>query len=228
MLVTTGWPQGLKPEQRIFMIGWFLQNTPEVVQWMTNRGLLDASADHTSLPSQFWFNVLQQDPVTVPQGEWFSAMTMLNFKAWDLRGAFLKKWGGPKWNSIVQRADHTYFGETRPCFSLCPPVAKKARGSPSCGVGLFECSPRYLQPRALVLWRTLTVMAPEAGRDFKPDHTAWARVYYEEVAGRFTGRLELTHELHNVLQSLRPHLTHVRRRCGRKSGMRSFGALSGN
>ena len=29
MLVTTGWPQGLKPEQRIFMIGWFLQNTPE-------------------------------------------------------------------------------------------------------------------------------------------------------------------------------------------------------
>ena len=52
-----------------------------------------------------------------------------------------------------------------------------------------------------MLWRTLTVMAPEAGRDFKPDHTAWARVYYEEVAGRFTGRLELTHELHNVLQS---------------------------
>ncbi|CAE7871173.1 proS, partial [Symbiodinium necroappetens] len=41
----------LKPEQRIFMIGWLLQNTPEVVQWLTNRG------------------------------EWFSAMTMLNFKA---------------------------------------------------------------------------------------------------------------------------------------------------
>ena len=204
MLVTTGWPQGMKPDQRVFMLGWFLQNTPEVVQWLVNRGLLDASADHTALPAQFWFNVLQQDPVTVPQGgqgEWFSAMTLLNFKAWELRGAFLRKWGGPNGTPL-------YSGPTTPIsgkhvrIAPCAPQWQRKLESPLRVVlACLNSHPDTSSQRALVLWRTVTLMAPEAGRDFKPDHTAWARVFYEEVSGRFMGRLEITHELHAILQS---------------------------
>ena len=78
MLITTG---GLRPEAQTYMLGWMLAQVPEVVTYLTNRGLLSSPLDHTAqeaLPSAFWYNALQADPVTVPQGEMWSSMTMLN------------------------------------------------------------------------------------------------------------------------------------------------------
>ncbi|CAE7946897.1 unnamed protein product, partial [Symbiodinium sp. KB8] len=75
MLITTG---GLRPEAQTYMLGWMLAQVPEVVTYLTNRGLLSSPLDHTAqeaLPSAFWYNALQADPVTVPQGEMWSSMT---------------------------------------------------------------------------------------------------------------------------------------------------------
>ena len=33
-LVTTGWPNGLTPQQREYMLGWMLGNTPEIVTYL--------------------------------------------------------------------------------------------------------------------------------------------------------------------------------------------------
>ena len=92
MLVTIGWPTGLGPEDRRYMLGWMLSQVPEVVTYLKNRGLL-AMEDHTALQLQpsFWFNSLSVDPTTVPHGQWWSAMTMLTFKSWDIRSAFLRR-----------------------------------------------------------------------------------------------------------------------------------------
>ena len=94
MLVTTGWPTGLGPEECQFMLGWMLSQVPEIVTYLKNRGLL-AMEDHAALQLQpsFWFNSLSVDPTTVPQGQWWSAMTMLTFKSWDIRSAFLRRYG---------------------------------------------------------------------------------------------------------------------------------------
>ncbi|OLQ11838.1 hypothetical protein AK812_SmicGene4320 [Symbiodinium microadriaticum] len=80
-LVTTGWPNGLTPQQREYMLGWMLGNTPEVVTYLQARGLLAQDYDHTALSpngfASFWFNVLSTEPVTVPQkGGFFSGMTL--------------------------------------------------------------------------------------------------------------------------------------------------------
>ena len=52
-----------------------------------------------------------------------------------------------------------------------------------------------------ILWKSLTVMKPSQERDFIPDHTAWARLFYEEKEGVFRGRLEVAQELANLLLS---------------------------
>ena len=83
-LVTTGWPNGLTPQQREYMLGWMLGNTPEIVTYLQARGLLAQNYDHTALSpngyASFWFNVLSTDPVTVPQkAGFFSGMTLLSF-----------------------------------------------------------------------------------------------------------------------------------------------------
>ena len=81
-LVTTGWPNGLTPQQREYMLGWMLGNTPEVVTYLQARGLLAQDYDHTALSpngfASFWFNVLSTEPVTVPQQGGF-----VTFKSWD-------------------------------------------------------------------------------------------------------------------------------------------------
>ena len=70
-LVTTGWPNGLTPQQREYMLGWMLGNTPEIVTYLQARGLLAQNYDHTALSpngyASFWFNVLSTDPVTCPR-----------------------------------------------------------------------------------------------------------------------------------------------------------------
>ena len=63
--------------------------------------------------------------------------------------------------------------------------------------------PEHQDSSLVILWKTLTLMAPmsKAERQFKPDATAWARLYYHEVNGEFRARLEMTQELFSVLQT---------------------------
>ena len=42
-LITTGWPAGVRPEQRLYLIGWMLQQIPAVTTFLQVRGLL---SDH--------------------------------------------------------------------------------------------------------------------------------------------------------------------------------------
>eukprot|EP00439_Symbiodinium_sp_Y106_P041121 s5971_g5.t1 len=60
MVVTTGWPPMMTPDQRVYMLGWMLSQFPEVVNWMRNRGHLAADQDHTAVEVQgCWFGALQ-------------------------------------------------------------------------------------------------------------------------------------------------------------------------
>jgi len=55
--------------------------------------------------------------------------------------------------------------------------------------------------KLVILWKSLTLMSPSDERDFSADHTAYARLFYEESSGSFVGRLEITEELGNILAS---------------------------
>ena len=92
-LLTNGWPQGMTPLQREYQIGWMLQQTPKVAAFVHDRGLV---TDHNAHEVKRYMNALTTEPTTVPAGnEFYSSMTLLTFKAFELRSDFLEKYGGP-------------------------------------------------------------------------------------------------------------------------------------
>ena len=200
MLVTTGWPNELGPEKRVYMLGWMLSNTPEVVKHLQNMGLLANPCDHTALKPQFWFNILAQDPVTVPQSAGrYSGMTLLTFKAWEMRSAFLKQFGG-------QSGTPLYIDEATPQpnrhvrVSPCTPQWQRKLEMPlRVLIQALNNHPETTGKRLVILWKTLTIMAPTEDRDFSPDHTAWARLFYEQSGGSFKARLEVSREFASIL-----------------------------
>lgn len=200
MIVTTGWPNGLKPEQREYMLGWMISNTPDIVRYVKNRGLLSQDADPSTTPPQFWWSVLQTDPTTVPQGEFWSGMTMLNFRAWEVRSAFLKQYGGPSGVPLYSNATTPVAGKHVRVSPCTPQWQRKMETPLRVLIACINSSGDYEGQRLIILWKTLTLMAPTESKDFVPDHTAWARLFYEERDGSFVGRLEVVPDMMRILQ----------------------------
>ena len=130
MLVTTGWPTGMTPSGRHYMLGWMISQLPEAATFLVNRRYLDANFDHTALPAEVWFNVLSVEPTTIPQGkDFYSPMTMLTFKAWDLRSAFLTRYGGTSGTPLYSDANTPQAGR-HIRVSPCAPQWQRKLESP--------------------------------------------------------------------------------------------------
>ena len=203
-LVTTGWPNGLTPQQREYMLGWMLGNTPEIVTYLQARGLLAQNYDHTALSpngyASFWFNVLSTEPVTVPQkGGFFSGMTLVTFKSWDLRSAFLRRYGGAAGMPLYIDQNTPQPNRHIRVSPFTPQWQRKLEAPLRVHIAACNAHPETQGKRLIILWKTLTLMQPTEDRDFKPDHTAWARLFYEERDRTFRGRLEVVQEFAALL-----------------------------
>ena len=203
-LVTTGWPNGLTPQQREYMLGWMLGNTPEIVTYLQARGLLAQNYDHTALSpngyASFWFNVLSTDPVTVPQkAGFFSGMTLLSFKSWDLRSAFLRRYGGTSGMPLYIDQNTPQPNRHVRVSPFTPQWQRKLETPLRVLIAACNAHPETQGKRLIILWKTLTLMMPTDERDFQPDHTAWARLFYEEKGRTFKGRLEVVQEFAAIL-----------------------------
>ena len=198
-LVTSGWPNGLSPAQREYMLSWMLQQAPKIRTFLEARGHL---TDHNAQETHRWFNVFAVEPVTVPQGDGFwSAMTMLHFKSFDLRSAFLEKFGGSGGTPIYSD-DHTAIPNKHVRVSPSSPQWQRKLEAPLRVIlACLNEHEEYHGKTFTILWKTLTIMAPTEGRSYAPDAQAWARLHYFEDGGSFKGRLEITPPLMEVLQS---------------------------
>ena len=199
-LLTTGWPQGMTPIQREYLIGWMLQQTPKVAAFVHARGLV---TDHNAHEVHRYLNALSVEPVTVPAGkEFYSSMTLLTFKAFDLRAAVLEKYGGG--TGIPVYSDERtlvkgYHVRVAPC---APQWQRKLESPLRVLLACINASPDHNSTsRITVLWKTLTLMEPVQGTDFKSDIIAWARLFYFEENGEFKGRLEVCKDLEKILMA---------------------------
>ena len=91
-VLLTGWDPTLEPENRLYMVDWMLRQVGANRVFMTQRG--QSAEDDDQSPYKF-LQILQADPSTPPAGtgRW-STITALNFKAWDLRKAFVDAFAG--------------------------------------------------------------------------------------------------------------------------------------
>ena len=196
-VLLSGFPTGVAPNQRGYMIGWMLKQVEGIRNFCKDRGYVTAE---TEKELGRYFNALTADPVTIPQGDAWSPMTMVTFKAWAERQAFMERYAG-------QGGTPFYMNETTPranvhiTASPCSPQWQRKLESPlrvvlSCVNNHpdFSTAPANI----FVPWKTLTIMQPSARREFQEDAIAWARLFYSRESGEFRGRLELRPDLMKI------------------------------
>ena len=135
--------------------------------------------DHTALQLQpsFWFNSLSVDPTTVPQGQWWSAMTMLTFKSWDIRSAFLRRYGGTSGTPLYTSETTAQAGRHIRVSPCAPQWQRKLEAPLRVLIACCNSHPDTESKRLIILWKSLTLMAPTDNPDFDADHTAWGRIF---------------------------------------------------
>ncbi|CAE7444700.1 unnamed protein product [Symbiodinium sp. KB8] len=185
--------------------------------FLRNRGVIRAGDDRTAMEPEIWFQVLQVDPTTVPQSHgFFSAMTMLTFKAWDLRSAFLSRFGGQSGTPLYVDATTLRAGKHIRVSPCAPQWQRKLEAPLRVVIAVISPHEDFRGQRLIILWKS---------PDFNPDHTAFARLFYEEQGGVFKGRLEVSADFARIMQRKAPMVMPMSH-YGLKSGMRSFGGHS--
>ena len=189
-IISSGWPQGMGPDGRAFMIGWMLQQVRKIRSFLEDRGHIDElSEDHTAR----WMNVFSVEPVTIPQGsEWWSGMTLLTFKSFDLRSAFLERFGGQGGTPIYSNPTTPVAGKHVRVSPCSPQWQRKLEAPLRVLISVLNQHHEYTGQSLVILWKTLPLMQPSTDRGFNGDVLAWGRLFYSETNGEFRGRLEIT------------------------------------
>ena len=198
-LLATGWPNGLAPAQREYIICWILSQTPKVTDFLKSRGFL---TDQNAHELKRYLNALKHEPTTVLQREGFySTMTLLTFKAFEIRSAVLKKFGGSSGIPLYQDEDHPLHGKHIKVAPSSPQWQRKLQAPLRVVLICINSHPDHnSSSRLTILWKTLTILSPVQDADFHEGITAWARLHHYQSAGEFRGRLEVVQELRVILE----------------------------
>ena len=188
----------MNPTERHFMINWMLQQVSFIRTWLQRRGVSDFD------PESVFFNVLQVDPATPPSGSQWSTITILTFKAWDLREKIMADFGGAKgaglWKDSRTQVKGRHIRAT-PCSPQCQ---RKLEIPIRVLLSLINESKLLESSQVVILWKTLTIMAPQTVRAFDPQAVACARLHYFEKDGVFRARLEIADSLRAACEATPP------------------------
>ena len=199
-VLTSGWPNHMKPEARLFMVSWMFSETPKIVSLLRERGYIN---DHTAKDYGRYLNVLQQEPTTVPQGnDFYSPMTLLTLKSWETRSAFMEKFGGsggcPLYSDETTPVPNKHIRATPASPQWQRKLELPLRIILSC---INKHPDHTATSRMRILRKTMTIMQPSADDDWNPDVVAWARLFYYQDGNNFAGRLEVVPELAKILEA---------------------------
>ncbi|CAE7213981.1 unnamed protein product [Symbiodinium sp. KB8] len=158
--------------------------------------------DHTASEGNRWLNALSVEPVTVPNGKkWYSGMTLLTFKAFELRSAFLEKYRGSSGTPLYSDSTTPITGKHIRVSPSSPQWQRKLEAPISVLLQVLNKHADHTGKSLVILWKTLTLMEPSTSRDFNGDAVAWARLFFAEVDGSFRGRLEITPPMKDAMAS---------------------------
>ena len=203
MVILSGWDQSMQPGERLFMVNWMLGQVTYVRHFLQQR-----SYNATDSAEYYYLGCLQTDPSTPPAGpgKWSSVTTLL-FKSWDLRKEFMSMYGGtggtPLWKDSQSAAKGYHIRATpaSPQFQRKLELPIRVLLRILNAWALTQANP---PTQMTILWRTLTIMEPSETKDWNEQIKAAARMIYFEKDGVFQGRLEVTKDVHAIIQSKPP------------------------
>ena len=118
-------------------------------------------------------------------------MTLLTFKAFEIRSAVPEKFGGSSGIPFYQDKDHPLHGKHIKVAPSSPQWQRKLEAPLRVVLSCINSHPDHnSSSRLTVLWKTLTILSPVQDADFHEDITAWARLHYYQSEGEFRGRLD--------------------------------------
>ena len=201
LVLLTGFPPTTTPQQRLYMVNWMLAQVNDLKRFLTERAHT-VSEDNLSM-----LNVLAADPTTPPAGpEKYSTITLINFKSWDARKAFMDHYGGtggtPLYISPTQavKGAHIRTSPASPQFQRKLEIPLRVVLH-----ALNQLDTKKNQ--VVILWKSLTIMSPQEVHAFDEQQTACARLFYHTDQGHLQGYMELDTWLYNALQATPPEWT---------------------
>ena len=197
-VLLTGWDPAMNPTERHFMVNWMLQQVSFIRTWLQRRGVSDFD------PESVFFNVLQVDPATPPSGSQWSTITILTFKAWDLREKFMADFGGATGTALWKDSRTQVKGRHIRATPCSPQFQRKLEIPIRVLLSLINESKVLESSQVVILWKTLTIMAPQTVRAFDPQAVACARLHYFEKDGVFRARLEIADSLWAACEATPP------------------------
>ena len=151
-----------------------------------------------------FLNVLQSGPATPPSGGDYSSITIITFKSWDLRSQFMQMFGGPTGTPLWKDNQTSLKGKCIRATPCSPMFQRKMEVPIRVLLALINESEHLENKQVTILWKTLTIMQPQANRDFDPQAQAFARMHYFEEAGELKGFLEVVPELSKAMKATPP------------------------
>ena len=114
-------------------------------------------------------------------------MTLLTFKSFDLRSAFLERFRGTGGTPIYSNPTTPVAGKHVRISPCSPQWRRKLECPLRVLISVLNQHAEYTRQSLVILWKTLTLMQPSAERGFQADVLAWGRLFYSEVGGEFRG-----------------------------------------
>ena len=135
-------------------------------------------------------------------------MTLLTFKSWETRSAFMEKFGGtggcPLYSDETTPVPNKHIRATPASPQWQRKLELPLRIILSC---INKHPDHTATSRMTILWKTMTIMQPSADDDWNPDVVAWARLFYYQDGANFMGRLEVVPELAKISESAPTEVT---------------------
>ena len=199
-VLLNGFDSKMGPEDRLFMISWMFE---QVEYFRSYLKLRDYNTESPTANYVF-LNVLQSEPATPPSGGDYSSITIITFKSWDLRSQFMQMFGGPTGTPLWKDNQTALKGKYVRATPCSPMFQRKMEVPIRVLLALINESEHLENRQVTILWKTLTIMQPQANRDFDPQAQAFARMHYFEEAGELKGFLEVVPELSKAMKATPP------------------------
>lgn len=196
-LLLSGFDNKMGPTDRLYQIHWMLTQVAVVRRFVEQRGF------DTSNEEDFQcLNALSIDPVTPPSATGgHSGITILHFKAWEVRQSFLEAFGGTSGAPLYWDPNTPVPNKHIRCTPSSPQFQRKLESPLRVVLQVLNQDPHHPNPQLTILWKTLTVMDPQTNRDFEPQMTACCRLHYVQTDGTLQGRLEVTPSLLELMNT---------------------------